>query len=115
MAGWEAVPGGRAAPRSPRLHDPAPRRPTSAPARRRARAEAARAAPFPAIDDAFAEAMRARDAASFLDPTCSPQALARARRNGVKYQARGALRAGDVDEECWASPPRRRHDPVSNC
>ena len=23
-------------------------------------------------------------------------------------------RAGDVDEECWASPPRRRYDPVSN-
>ena len=86
MAGWEAVPGGRAAPRSPRLHDPAPRRPTSAPARRRAAREAARAAaPFPAIDDAFAEAMRARDAASFLDPTCSPQALRRALGRNVKY------------------------------
>jgi len=64
----------------------APRRPTSAPARRRAAREAARAAaPFPAIDDAFAEAMRARDAASFLDPACSPQALRRALSKSVKY------------------------------
>ena len=86
MAGWEAVPGGKAPPRSPRLHDPAPRRPTSAPARRRAAREAVSAvAPFPAIDDAFAEAMRARDAASFLDPGCSPQALRRALGRNVKY------------------------------
>ena len=32
-----------------------------------------------------------------------------------KISRRGALRAGDVDEECWASPPWRRYDPVSNC
>ncbi len=36
-------------------------------------------------DDAFAAAMRARDAASFLDPTCSPQALRRALGKNVKY------------------------------
>ena len=57
-------------------------------ARRLADGEAAlnvAAAPFPAIDDAFAEAMRARDAASFLDPGCSPQALRRALGRNVKY------------------------------
>ena len=92
--------------RSPCLHDPAPRRPTSAPARCRAARGRGGAVPR---DRPRPRRVRARDAARSSTPV-SPQAPARTWRNACPGEAPSA--PADVDEA--GRPLRRRYDP-SNC